>query len=146
MKKAMHDGPGSQKYIETSKRDFHNVLKRILLNTPYAIADLEFEFDLDWQNLRPLLDNSCEYKIDGDKITILNRTKAKAESRQTTEKILTRAQMHVIKNIFYQSGRYLSIKFEKWPKDKLEILRLAIETGIVVNNYGTLSLHTYIRF
>lgn len=158
MKEETYNGPGSPKYIETAKRDFHNVLKRTPLNTPCSISGLEFEFDLDWPNLKPLLDKHCEYSINADKIVIKKvkeddevpeKPESPEETKQHNEYLIE------LENFFYKTGTYRRVRTKnlKNINEKLkQALNYGLKHGMVLYEQDIGSkehiffLHHYVRF
>lgn len=129
---------------EISKRDFPNVLRKVLLSekpVEYSIADLEFEFELSWKELKPLLDKFCDYSTQNDKI-VINSQRAK-ENRER-EEILTPAEVKIVTGWFFKGGRYRSIHQNKFSGDP-KLLKLALRDGVVIQSGGLLMLHKYLR-
>ncbi len=140
---------------ETAKKDFPNVLKKIPLNIPYGKADLEFEFDLPWEELKNLLDRSCEYQEnEKGQIKIISKEKQFREAEKTAEhsnnptEHLTASEWEELYKLFSKSrgfkGRgYSSLKISEIPPNKLELVKKAdrcsvlyIERGIKENRIG----------
>lgn len=130
------------------KFDFRSVLDRVSLGVPYTIPELEFEFDTSWEKLKPLLDGSVEYSLDGESVVI--KSKEKPEIDLGSEDIDEAKDQEWIKfrqeldSIFYKKekdrnghvvDRYRSVKADKWPKDKMDILEKALKQGIVLTGY-----------
>ena len=69
------------KHIKLGEKEFPSILEKILLNKKYTISELEFEFGLPWQNLKPLLDASSthKYTIENDEVVIMLKTKQELE-------------------------------------------------------------------
>lgn len=93
-----------------SKKEFETVLGRILLNPPksaYTVSELEFEFDLKWEHLKPLLDEHSTYTQDGEKI-VINGFKPKKISEIVSEEESQEEKEHFaeIENFFYKRYKY----------------------------------------
>ena len=69
------------KHIELGEKEFPTTLARILLNKKYTISELEFEFGLQWQDLKQLLDASSthKYTMEKDEVIIMLKTKEELE-------------------------------------------------------------------
>jgi hypothetical protein len=147
----MEKAPGNQnlKDIDTSIRDFPNVLLKIPTNIEYTIEELEFEFDLKWEHLEPLLDKSCTYNIQNKKITIISKEtpgpakeeleklkkkkeqeEAERETQYQQEK--TQEKLKKIYGLtFYKTKEYRSIPKKDWPEQHTELLDECIRLGII---------------
>jgi hypothetical protein len=139
---------------QLSKKEFHNVLDKILLNESkpeYKISELEFEFDLKWVDLKQLLDKYCNYIQKGEFI-VLQEIKEIKESSEHIEELI---------NFFYKQKRFakqtygqVTLKQEAFkvmnPKLK-KAIEYGIEKGIIIyteNNIDgtfTLALHAMSR-
>jgi len=120
---------------EPSKRDFRNVLNRVLsnrLNPTYTISQLEFEFDLKWEYLKTLLDEYCVYKQDGDKVVIEHeKEKEEAEDKpETLQEIQERKEVLLeLKRFFFKTGTYRRVRIKNLASIN-EKLRYALDYGL----------------
>ena len=130
--------------VNTSIKDFPNVLKRIPLNIYYAPNELEFEFALSWHQLKPLLDKNCQYEeIEGGKIKIISH-----EPKPPEMEPMTPAQIDAVKKLFIKDGKYGSINLKtlklKFSKEEIKLLGLAVGHNFVIIIDDKLVLHRYL--
>ena len=145
---------------EPSKRDFSNVLNRVLSNRlkpTYTISELEFEFDLKWEYLKTLLDENCIYKQDGDKIVIEHeKEKEEVEDKpETPEEIQKRKEVLLeLKRFFYKTGTYRQVRIKSLESINGQLrhaLDYGLERGIVKyhedkkNKTHIFALHHFVR-
>lgn len=140
----------TQKYIETSKKDFKNVLNRILLSkVPFTKEEMEFQFDLPWEELKLLLDKHAEYKVQKDGQVVISDVKSEPETVLGNEKPeelrLREGDFKKIGLFFYKRKRN-----RRWMPiaeftDK-ELLARALSAGIVWPEGDQLILFGGIKF
>ncbi len=147
MWKEYPNNPNSHIEVKTSIKDFPNVLNKVLLNTPYAISALEFEFALEWNILKPLLDRSCEYKIEADKILILSKTPKLREEKKDIKEIPHEQKLQILSGIFFNKRGYRSVKLKhfKPTPEQIRVIEWALKRGVVIRFLDTLMLHKYLR-
>ncbi len=147
---------------ELSTKEFKIVLDKILLNPlkpAYTIPELEYEFDLKWENLKPLLDESTNYKLEGDTIVIEGlRSKKLDPSEESPEQ---KEHLAELENFFYKQYKYWGpvygrVNLKKGQMDTLnpklkKALLFAEKAGLVIvtenhtDNSITFRLHDYYR-
>ena len=131
-------------HIELGKKEFPTTLARILLNKKYTISELEFEFGLPWQGLKPLLDASSTHKyiVEKDGVVIILKTEQdleeelkeyrKAQDKISERKDEIRKQLKtILRTTFYKTGEYRSIPINEWPLGQKELLDTCVELGII---------------
>ena len=132
------------KHIELGEKEFPATLEKILLNKKYTISELEFEFGLPWQDLKPLLDASSthKYTMEKEEVVIMLKTKQELEEelkeyRRVQDKIYERKKeikkrLREIYNItFFKTGEYRSILVDVWPPEHQDLLNACLELGII---------------
>lgn len=132
------------KHIELGEKEFPVTLEKILLNKKYTISELEFEFGLPWQDLKPLLDASSthKYKIEKDEVVIMLKTEQdleeelkeyrKAQDKISERKDEIRKQLKpILRTTFYKTGEYRSIPISEWPSNQKDLLDICVELGII---------------
>lgn len=144
----------------TSIKDFPNVLKRILLNTPYSISELEFEFALAWAKLKPLLDANSAYTTNENGEIIFTNTdsefivKTRRNKELSERKDRVRSELKKIYPITFfkrkrktrrgnMKSRYDSIQISKFPEEHQALLNEAIQLGIIYTYQGMLILEDH---
>jgi hypothetical protein len=138
----------SQIDIESSIKDFPNVLSRVPTGIEYNIGDLEFEFDLKWKYLKPLLNKHCVYKENNGKIKITRkktqkdleneefkkkREKEREEDREKDKKREeTRKKLKaILPKTFYKTREYRSMPKQDWLEEHIGLLEECIKLGII---------------
>jgi hypothetical protein len=132
------------KHVELGEKEFPATLEKILLNKKYTISELEFEFGLPWQDLKPLLDASSTHKyiMEKDEVVIILKTKQELEEelkehRRAQDKISEREKeiwiqlKKILGKTFYKTGEYRSILVDAWPPEHQELLKACLELGII---------------
>ena len=132
------------KHIELGEKEFPTTLEKILLNKKYTISELEFEFGLSWQDLKPLLDASSthKYTMEKEKVVIMLKTEQDLkeelkEYRRAQDKIYERKKeikkklKEIYQITFFKTGEYRSIPIDEWPPNQKDLLDICVELGII---------------
>ena len=141
------------KHIELGEKEFPAMLEKILLNKKYTISELEFEFGLPWQDLKPLLDMSSthKYTIEKEGVVIMLKTEQERkeeleEYRRVQEEINDKIDERkkeilpqlkkILGKTFYKTGEYRSFPTSEWPPDQKDLLDTCLELGIIKQWWG----------
>jgi hypothetical protein len=132
------------KHIELGEKEFPAILEKILLNKKYTISELEFEFGLPWQDLKPLLDASSthKYTVEKEGIVIMLKTKQELEEelkeyRKAQDEISERKNevrkrlKTILQTTFYKTGEYRSFPIDEWSPNQKDLLDICLELGII---------------
>lgn len=146
-------GEFDARHIELGEEEFPATLEKILLNKKYTISELEFEFGLPWQNLKPLLDISSthKYTMEKEEIVIMLKTEQERkeeikEYRRVQEEINDKIDERkkeiwpqlkkILGKTFFKTGEYRSFPINEWPPDQKDLLDICLELGIIQKWWG----------